>query len=361
MKKTLLLLAVTFSIAHLSLAQLHDHTHGDMPAQFGTHPETNFSCGWGGEDIINMKSFRSNAEAEAVMSDILSVLGLRPNYKIQAAKVPNAAAVVYGDQRFIYYNPKFMQNVTDATNTNWGSISIVAHELGHHLNGHTLKAGGSQRPMELEADEFSGFVLRKMGATLDESQAAMRRLAGKGSATHPGKTERLLAIEKGWRSADRQITGYSRTTTVPTARNRSTTQTNPRNTAEEAATQEETIASTSTRTNTSPRNTTTATAGAPPAFAAFRVTLRSNPEKEYYITTRYKFVAIRDGKVNILGELTSTENERYPYKIDFENEQIGDLMISRKGELMSMKGSIVGSLARVQRQQQHSFMGIDVY
>ena len=134
MKKALLLLTITFSMVNLSLAQLHDHSNEHMPEQFGTHPEANFSCGWGGEDIINMKSFRSNAEAEAVMNDILSVLGLRPNYKIQAAKVPNAAAVVYGDQRFIYYNPKFMQNVTDATNTNWGSISIVAHELGHHLS-----------------------------------------------------------------------------------------------------------------------------------------------------------------------------------------------------------------------------------
>ncbi|MEL6941643.1 MAG: hypothetical protein AAFO82_03170, partial [Bacteroidota bacterium] len=125
----------------------------------------------------------------------------------------------------------------------------------------------------------------------------------------------------------------------------------------EAATQEETTAS--TRTNTPPSNNTSTSSI--PAFAAFKVTLRSNPSKEYYITTRYKFVAIRDGKVNILGELASTDNERYPYKIDFDNAQIGDLMISRKGELLSMKGSVVGSLARVQRQQQHSFMGIDVY
>lgn len=361
MKYTLLALSLILCF-NLSTHAQHDHDHDHdhtsstyephFTQQEGTQPEVHFSCGWGGEDIVNTKSFRSNAEAEAVMNDILSVIGLRPNYSIQAAKVPNAAAVVYGDQRYIYYNPRFMTNVTASTNTNWGSISIVAHEIGHHLNGHTLKAGGSQRHMEIEADEFSGFVLRKMGATLAESQAAMRKLAGdRGTSTHPGKTERLMAIQKGWQSADQQITGYSRQMKVPS--NTTTTASNEDN-ADPTTTDNTTAA----KTPSSP-----ATATAAPAFAAYRVTLRSNPGKAYYITTRYNFVALRDDKVRILGKLVESSNERYPYKINFDNEQIGDLLISRKGELYSMKGSVVGSLARISRQpslQGQSFLGVEL-
>ncbi|MEM9848266.1 MAG: hypothetical protein AAF847_10280, partial [Bacteroidota bacterium] len=329
MKKALLILSISTWMMSFSFAQFHNHSADHAPTEAGTFGSAQFSCGWGGEDIINMKSFNSNAEAEAVMNDIMSVLGLRPNYKIQAAKVPNAAAVVYGDQRYIYYNPKFINNVTDATNTNWASISIVAHEIGHHLNGHTLKAGGSQRHMEIEADEFSGFVLRKMGSTLDEAQIAMRRLASaRGSSTHPGRDERLSAIEKGWRSADSQIAGYNRRTSVPSSQP-STTTDQERPVANNTNTNKERESTTTNNTNTAP----VSSVPAPPAFAAYRVSLRSNPAKEYYITTRYNFVAIRDGKVNILGKLAETENERYPYKIDFDNEQISDLLISRKGEL----------------------------
>ncbi|MEM9885772.1 MAG: hypothetical protein AAF849_07765 [Bacteroidota bacterium] len=358
MKKALLVLSILIYLSSFSFAQSHEghnHTIKAVPPEQGTFGSATFSCGWEGQDIINMKSFSSNAEAEAVMNDIMSVLGLRSNYKIQAAKVPNAAAVVYGDQRYIYYNPKFITNVTDATNTNWASISIVAHEIGHHLNGHTLKAGGSQRHMEIEADEFSGFVLRKMGASLAEAQIAMRRLASeRGTATHPGRAERLSAIEKGWRSADAQIASYNRRTSVPS--NEQNTPTESRPTEDTSTVDAEDTPSTSSNPSSTTRTP------APPAFAAYRISLRSNPSKEYYITTRYNFVAIRDGKVNILGKLAETENERYPYKIDFDNEQITDLLISRKGELYSMKGKVVGSLTRVRREQPaaHSFLGIEM-
>lgn len=355
MKKVMLSFAFIFIFTFSFYAQ-YDHEHEtdasyepSFPEQRGTIEGASFSCGWYGESLINRKDFRSNAEAEAVMNDIMNVIGLRTNYTIQAAKVPNAAAVVYGDKRYIYYNPRFISNVTAATNTNWASISIVAHEVGHHLNGHTLIKGGSQRHMELEADEFSGFVLRKMGASLEEAQIAMRKLAGeRGTSTHPGKTERLMAIQKGWQEADKQINGYQSQTTVPTT----TTSTR----------QDQPVTTTPSDDNNA-SSTPDEVDEAPPAFAAYRVTLRSNPGKAYYITTRYNFVAIRGDKVNVLGSLEENNNERYPYKINFENEKIADLLISRKGELYSMKGSIVGSLARINRQpvpKGQSFLGVDV-
>ena len=56
------------------------------------------------------------------------------------------------------------------------SSCSAASSFGHHLGGHTLVPGGSQPPIELEADRFSGFVLHKMGADLDQTTQAIRTL-----------------------------------------------------------------------------------------------------------------------------------------------------------------------------------------
>jgi uncharacterized protein (TIGR02145 family) len=57
--------------------------------------------------------------------------------------------------------------------------------------------------MELEADETAGFILFKLGATLEESQRAMRStsVSIEGSYTHPPRSQRLEAIRKGWEKA----------------------------------------------------------------------------------------------------------------------------------------------------------------
>jgi hypothetical protein len=95
-----------------------------------------------------------------------------------------------------------MERVRRTTNTDWSAISILAHEIGHHLQGHTLLRGGSRPEIELQADRYSGYVLQRMGASLDEAQIAMRNLGSQsGSATHPGRDARLAAIANGWVAA----------------------------------------------------------------------------------------------------------------------------------------------------------------
>lgn len=306
--------------------------HGDI----NYDENVEFSCGWQGEQALHLKDFRSEAEAVTVMEDIVAFTGLSANFKIQAAKVPNAAAVVYGQERYVFYNPRFMQEVEDLTNTNWASISILAHEIGHHLDGHTLKDGGSRPEMEVRADEFSGFILRKMGATLEEAQAAMKRLASpRGSATHPARATRLRAIEKGWNRADEQIARYASRTRVPTTASTTTTVPNE---------------PTSNNTNRTEEVKDNATSEVP-TFAAYKVQITSNADKIYYITTRGSFITIRNGAVSQLGKLVATKDEKFPYKIAFDDKRIGDLRINRKGALYNTKSQLVGQLARVE----HSF------
>jgi hypothetical protein len=143
-----------------------------------------------------------------VIARILQYTGLPANFQVmESPEVPNAVAVILpGDdgllKRVIAYNESFMDEVSSATRTSWAGTSILAHEIGHHLCGHTLLPGGSQPPTELEADSFSGFVLAKMGASLEEAQQAMNTFGSEsGSDTHPRKRRRLDAIATGFRQA----------------------------------------------------------------------------------------------------------------------------------------------------------------
>lgn len=147
----------------------------------------------------------SSSDGAAVVKAIMRFTGLPQNFKVVEGPVPNAAAlIVRGEsglpERIIAYNVGFMEQVRAATeNNDWATISIMAHEIGHHLSGHTLMPGGSQPPIELEADKFSGFVLQKMGARMEDAKKAISTLVPeRDGATHPGRAKRLLAISEGW-------------------------------------------------------------------------------------------------------------------------------------------------------------------
>ena len=80
-------------------------------------------------------------------------------------------------------------------------MSVLAHELGHHVAFHTEVIGNDHK-YELEADYFSGFVLRRLGATLAQSHAAMQALSPKeATSTHPALNDRLQVITVGWTDA----------------------------------------------------------------------------------------------------------------------------------------------------------------
>lgn len=140
-------------------------------------------CSYYGEEILdNLYSFSSSNEAKEIIYSITDIVGLEPNFIVKAANVPNAVATIQGDQRLILYSQNFISSISTATGTDWAGISILAHEVGHHLNGHTITAEGSRPKIELEADKFSGFACAKMGASLKEAQIAMEKVAaGQGS------------------------------------------------------------------------------------------------------------------------------------------------------------------------------------
>jgi len=151
------------------------------------------------------RSENSTEDAEEVVDSILDKVGLFRNFLIEECdNINNALAVTMpldggNIDRYILYDIEFFKKVSSSTGTDWGLTSILAHEVGHHLNGHTLKSGGSTHRVELQADEFSGFVLARMKCSLEDAQSAISKLLpDEASSTHPAKQDRLAAVAKGW-------------------------------------------------------------------------------------------------------------------------------------------------------------------
>ncbi|HST44205.1 MAG TPA: TPM domain-containing protein [Luteimonas sp.] len=153
---------------------------------------------------------KAPADCRAMVDRIMGYTGLPANFLVTAGPVPNALAVILLDdakvpQRVIAFNPDFIDATRRLAAGDWAPVSIMAHEIGHHLSGHTITAGGSRPAIELEADKFSGYVLYKMGARLADATAAMDRIGSDvEQATHPAKARRVAAIGDGWTEACRQ-------------------------------------------------------------------------------------------------------------------------------------------------------------
>lgn len=152
-----------------------------------------------------VRGYISTEKAEGIVDQILAPLGLPRNFvMIPCPNIQNALAIIYDQIRYVLYDDKLLEALDTRSGTSYASISVLAHEVGHHLSGHTLIYNNNkeqQRADELEADEFSGFVMRKLGATLSEAQAAMRIIGDERddrSSSHPNKAKRLEAILRGY-------------------------------------------------------------------------------------------------------------------------------------------------------------------
>lgn len=160
-------------------------------------------CGY----IIPPKSytnkFQSVYEASAIVKQMLDSIKWNENFKLQEKNgIQNAYATIINNARWIVYDNNFLEDIDEYTKTRWASISIMAHEMGHHYHNHVISSKGSTIPTELEADAFSGYIMARLGATKEQSAAAIKAIAtDRASATHPAKNDRVNAISQGWDKA----------------------------------------------------------------------------------------------------------------------------------------------------------------
>ena len=277
-----------------------------------------------------------------VIREITDAVGLKARFELRATReVNNAAAVVYDGKRYLLYNPAFLNSVNQAGHTDWAGISILAHEMGHHLNGHTLRAGGSQPADELEADEFSGFVLRKLGASLAQAQAAMATVPdADDSPTHPGRTPRLAAIGQGWQRANAQVVAGARAA-APSATPAVVAVARP-------------VAPTYDSEDVADLPKMAATAAGREMVAisqrsgdAVRLvgqfTFRNDPSQRYYLTNALKVVRVdEDDNAEIVGRVTRTDSQAFPFVLT--DGQQRRLFITARGDVYDKAGQRVAKL-----------------
>ena len=181
---------------------------------------------------IQTNSFISDSKADNALDRILSVIGASKRFVLQPCdNINNAVATSYKGIRYILYDRDFMDSLDSGDN--WSNLFILAHEVGHHINGHSLdillyaaeavepETLANQRQQELEADEFAGFILGKLGATLKQTSSSFNLISSeKDDAydTHPSKSKRLASIETGFNKAiGKETVVYETPTNLQTA------------------------------------------------------------------------------------------------------------------------------------------------
>lgn len=170
-----------------------------------------FACNYFGQKVIPQDicpqnfDYATESHAAKVIGKFARKMGqFHSKFKVmQCSNTDNCFATIINGQPYIIYDRDFLNRVERTAQTDWAAISILAHEIGHHANFHTIDKEGSRPEKELEADYFSGFWLHQMGATLAQAQQAIIYFQEENvTSTHPPKSQRLLAIKKGWEEAD---------------------------------------------------------------------------------------------------------------------------------------------------------------
>jgi hypothetical protein len=161
------------------------------------------NCGFKIPPKSLIAKFQSVYEARDIVKNMLDTIKWKENFSLREQNgINNAYATILQNKRWIIYDNDFLENIDTYAATKWASISVLAHEMGHHYYNHVVSGRGSTIPTEIEADGFSGYMMNKLGATLAQSIAAMKTIAtDKASSTHPAKADRVASITKGWNAA----------------------------------------------------------------------------------------------------------------------------------------------------------------
>ncbi|MCB9330860.1 MAG: hypothetical protein H6574_07260 [Lewinellaceae bacterium] len=117
-------------------------------------------CNFGGTELDEeLYTFTSGSPVmENLVADVLKLGGdLEQNFTLIQTNVESISAVVADGKRYLLWSQDFLERATDLQ-----AYSGVAHEIGHHVNNHSLQAE-FQAGEEDEANLFMGYVLSRKG------------------------------------------------------------------------------------------------------------------------------------------------------------------------------------------------------
>lgn len=166
----------------------------------------------------NMENLSATKGERLIFDTILDEVGLKSNFTIRPCEgINNAVALTVNGERIVLYDRNFVQSL--AEENIYRRYFIMAHEIGHHLNGHTVDITmfsssidskmallEKMRSQELEADEFAGFVMSKLTIPSTAIQILLKELPDSEFkfSTHPNQKERIIAFQRGYDKSEKQ-------------------------------------------------------------------------------------------------------------------------------------------------------------
>lgn len=126
--------------------------------------------------------------------------------------INNALAVInpLNNKRYIMFDFEYLNNISN--NDYWFKIFVLAHEIAHHINGHTIpnKQATSilnSQQKELDCDYFAGYILFKLGASENQIFNIINNLPDAKSdyESHPRNYKRIDSALKGYKNEFNKI------------------------------------------------------------------------------------------------------------------------------------------------------------
>ena len=137
-----------------------------------------------------------------VVEKIKESIGINTPFDVFITADEDNAFATIGEngRRIILADHMFLVQLNKDSGTQWGAISILAHEIGHHIAGFSRRS--TKLEGELDADYWSGYALQKLGASKNAATKGIMKYGTEGDTnSHPNKYSRASAIEKGWEDA----------------------------------------------------------------------------------------------------------------------------------------------------------------
>lgn len=147
------------------------------------------------------------SENQKSIDNILNTIGIaNANFVTKSCKdIYNAFAYYdsYNKIRYIAVDENFIYNL-NPKNYQWTSVFVLAHEIAHHLNGHTItgiKSDNERRQRELDCDKFAGFAIRKLGGSIESLKKAIKSIPHpkNNMGSHPTYERRLASALEGYK------------------------------------------------------------------------------------------------------------------------------------------------------------------
>ena len=194
---------IVLTLLAINLCHVYGQSFQDVTAA-ESEDEINDLCA-----SISLGFTSTPKEISNVIDEIVNTAGLTEGgFELaQCSNINNAIAKMLTDEegndvRYIIYDAEWLQSFNEDGLNDWSGKFVLAHEIGHHLNGHSLNNGSSNHQFELAADYFAGRALANLKATLAETLAVTEKMSTRATSSHPGRAERAAQAEAGWKSIE---------------------------------------------------------------------------------------------------------------------------------------------------------------